>query len=273
MSLLTNPHAYRGRSRRPGYIGNKVGPIFTKDIVASMLLWLRSDLGLFQDSAKTTPVTADTDPVGAWADQSGNGKDALQAVAANRPLWRTGILNYHPALRFDGTNDRLVTASDIGLTGSDVPFTFFGVAAFATTGSDRCIASACRSSQNNPVHTMYEHNVALERSYRRDDVGGASTANTPFAQTTDYQLYEQLFAGTKTTMMRNGKCAITDDAHNVGNITFDEFSIGTFRGTSTPALFLLGDILEIIVYAGVLTATNRIKVEDYLFSRYKLLRD
>jgi hypothetical protein len=43
---------------------------------------------LFQDSAGTTPVTAVEQPVGLMKDKSGNGKDALQATAGNRPTYR-----------------------------------------------------------------------------------------------------------------------------------------------------------------------------------------
>jgi hypothetical protein len=44
---------------------------------------------LFQDSAGTTPVTADGDPVGLMLDLSGNGFHATQATAGNRPVYKT----------------------------------------------------------------------------------------------------------------------------------------------------------------------------------------
>jgi len=54
-------------------------------------LWLDpSDLStLFQDAAMTTPVTADSDPVGAILDKSGNGHHLTQATGAARPLYNT----------------------------------------------------------------------------------------------------------------------------------------------------------------------------------------
>lgn len=63
-----------------------------------------SDLStLFQDSAGTTPVTADGDPVGYMADKSGNGNHATQSIAASRPVYRTdGTLHW---LEFDGVDD------------------------------------------------------------------------------------------------------------------------------------------------------------------------
>lgn len=80
---------------------------FTPQDVSGLVAWYDpSDLSsMFQDSAMTTPVTANNDPVGAIRDKSGNGNHLLQATAANRPLYKTsGGLSW---LEFDGTNDSL----------------------------------------------------------------------------------------------------------------------------------------------------------------------
>lgn len=45
---------------------------------------------LWQDSARTTPVTASGQPVGAMDDKSGNGRHLLQATAAARPTYLSG---------------------------------------------------------------------------------------------------------------------------------------------------------------------------------------
>lgn len=72
---------------------------------------------LWQDSARTTPVTASGDPVGAIDDLSGNGNHLTQSTAGNRPTYRTngGAGGDKPYLDFDGTNDRMVTASFTGV--------------------------------------------------------------------------------------------------------------------------------------------------------------
>jgi hypothetical protein len=65
-----------------------------------------SDLStLWQDSARTTPVTADGDPVGCIDDKSGNGFHLTQATSGKRPLYRTsGGLHW---LVNDGIDDVL----------------------------------------------------------------------------------------------------------------------------------------------------------------------
>lgn len=62
---------------------------------------------LWQDSARTTPVASDADPVGAWDDKSGNGRNVIQATAGLRPLYKTNILNGKAIVRGDGTDDLL----------------------------------------------------------------------------------------------------------------------------------------------------------------------
>jgi hypothetical protein len=60
---------------------------------------------LFQDSAGTTPVTADSDPVGLMLDKSGNGNHLLQATAGLRPLYKTSGGKHW--IEGDGTDDFL----------------------------------------------------------------------------------------------------------------------------------------------------------------------
>jgi hypothetical protein len=65
-----------------------------------------SDLStLWQDSARTTPVTADGQPVGAIDDKSGNGNHLIQNTTSLKPIYKTsGGLNW---LKLDGVDDKL----------------------------------------------------------------------------------------------------------------------------------------------------------------------
>lgn len=67
-----------------------------------------SDLSsMFQDSTGTTPAVVDS-PVGRINDKSGNGKHAIQATSANRPILRqSGGLYW---LESDGVNDSMAVA-------------------------------------------------------------------------------------------------------------------------------------------------------------------
>ena len=60
-------------------------------------LWLKAD----------ADVTLNGSAVGRWADQSGNGNDAIQADVRRQPLIVRNELNGLPVVRFDGNDDRL----------------------------------------------------------------------------------------------------------------------------------------------------------------------
>lgn len=85
---------------------------FSPDQITGLQLWLAADdlTTLFQDSAKTTPVTANNDPIGAWEDKSGNGRDATQATSGLRPTYKTNIANGLPGILHENSSDGGTTA-------------------------------------------------------------------------------------------------------------------------------------------------------------------
>lgn len=54
-------------------------------------MWLRADRG----------ITLDGENVSRWHDLSGNRRDATQAATVAQPAFVSGVVNGHPALRFD----------------------------------------------------------------------------------------------------------------------------------------------------------------------------
>lgn len=72
--------------------------------------WDVSDIGtLFQDTARTVPVTASGQAVARVDDKSGNGNHLLQTTVTRRPIYtETGGLKF---LQFDGADDCLQAAS------------------------------------------------------------------------------------------------------------------------------------------------------------------
>ena len=54
---------------------------------------------------------SDGSAVDTWTDLSSNSRNATQATAANRPVYKTSIQGGNPVVRFDGSNDILETSS------------------------------------------------------------------------------------------------------------------------------------------------------------------
>lgn len=83
--------------------------------------WRVSSLGLSSgDGVDTLP------------DQSGNGRDLVQASSSFRPLFRPTGLNGHPGLEFDGVDDYLATAAGLRVGDS---YTIMVVASCSTDSS------------------------------------------------------------------------------------------------------------------------------------------
>lgn len=81
------------------------GVIDSPDDVPGLVLWLQADTGTWQDAAKTVPADADADTVYVWEDQSGEGNDASQATANDRPEMQTRIGDSSVnVVRFDGAD-------------------------------------------------------------------------------------------------------------------------------------------------------------------------
>ncbi len=69
--------------------------------LGSLQLWL--------DATRISGLN-DGDPVATWSDLSGSGSgnDATQATSSKRPLYKVGIVNGKPVVRFDGVDDDLL---------------------------------------------------------------------------------------------------------------------------------------------------------------------
>jgi len=83
----------------------EVLPLYKPDVAVlssripteGLRLWLAADVGITQSDSK----------VSRWADQSGNGLDALQHTSSRRPALVANGLNGKPVVRFDGEDDFL----------------------------------------------------------------------------------------------------------------------------------------------------------------------
>ncbi len=78
-------------------------------VIQDLACWLKADAG----TNTTTPGAA----VSSWQDQSGNGNTHTQATGASQPAFvgagGSFLMNYQPALRFDGSNDKMVAPAYI----------------------------------------------------------------------------------------------------------------------------------------------------------------
>lgn len=94
--------------------------------------------GTLKQTSGGTAASADSDPVGSWADDTGV-REIAQATSGKRPLLRTAT----PSVDFDGSDDHLLTATAISAASGSLVLLFVtGATAFAARGAQVLISGA-----------------------------------------------------------------------------------------------------------------------------------
>lgn len=222
--------------------------------IANLVTWCRSDTGLFQDAAKTTPCTNGT-AVYVWDNMGNSGAlpDFIQATLARRPLLDTAGTNGLPKVVFNTSRleQTLATAQ---------PWTAFIVGKYTslTTTTGPWIADGDTNPQAAEISTQTDGKA-------------------------------QMFAGTGTiigTVALNGLPGLLNFYFDAANSIFflNNFlsigpgSIGTTGltapvlgdYTSAPGNYLNADYYEVMVWSRQLTKAEQAQVQIYAQNRYAI---
>jgi hypothetical protein len=217
---------------------------FAPTDIAGCKLWLKADSLALSDGAG----------VATWTDSSGSGNN-VSSSGFTQPIYKTNIVNGLPIVRFNGTNTAFRVAVDVSVT----DFTVFVV--FQTTGDGMILAS---NAVNNQVFRVGQS--GNNTIYFFDNV-----TIPPFPE-----------SSTLVTSRASWNLGCTRRASSA--VTFFEKGVARGSGTagaavglgaigclvSVSALFVSGDIAEIIAYNSALSPTDRASVETYLLGKYNL---
>lgn len=223
---------------------------FAPDDIAGLVLWLDAD----------TLALSDGDPVGTWTDGSGTANDATQ-TGANRPTYKTGIVNSLPVVRFDGTtNDQFMTfPTDPGTVTSSFVVGALHLAAASQIGyasflqcPDIWISGVLADGCSTNWGTFADVATCVSAG----EVLGTDVFNILELTNT--------VAGNQIRAYRNGvqKISISDACSGS--------ALNQIGGDNSASRWLNCDIAEVIIYNTVLSAGNRAQVEGYLSAKYGL---
>jgi hypothetical protein len=203
---------------------------------------------LYQDSAKTTPVTSDNDVIGAVENKANPGTlDATQGTTASKPVWRSG--GYAEA---DGTDDALVVGSlTSAFTSAATGFILFNMPG---TDSNDDHVWIFRGATGN-YHWGYVFGS------KTDVYDGFMSASRSLVSTTAG------VAGTHIVTARNNG---TNLLYRIdGNQTYDaanSFLSDTGSLFNNASSFSNGSIYRVILYNRALSTDEITQVENYLNS-------
>ncbi len=237
---------------------------FLPTSLSGLLMWHRSDQGLYTDDAATIP-SVNTNTVAVWADLSGNGNHFTQTTGAKRPTHTTGVAAINNRAVLDGAGgDFMITAGNVT----------YGAYSVLMVG---------RWDTNSAY--MYAHDGGSYTDYIYSNVGASihHTRSTPAASgknrganwgnTAAYKTLTVLADGTHANfaLRINGvdqsMTNHSSDTANVGNATLaGPVSIGAYGAAgSSPGTYKHA---EILVYSRGLSVAEAQRLELYVRTRY-----
>lgn len=252
---------YRGLGDKRGGLSAVVVPLSDPLSVGIPLHWWRPEVGLSIDAAGAY-FCADGDLVGNWRDQVGGmalkWDYAVRGTAVvSRPMLvggQSGVANGRRYLRFDGVDDYL--AADSGQLIAS-PFTW---AACLRVNDTSVTSRGVMGSDNFPVggQTFVMNPSGSQAAF----FGTIQTATIPQGT---FQVWSgtrsdsaaEVYQGTTSLGSTSGLSAGSVIKPLLGCIV-----------TSTPANFMPMDVAEVLVYSGILNATDLLFVQNYLKTKY-----
>lgn len=234
---------------------------------------------MFQNSNGTTAVSENDNPVGYWADLSGNGRHLTQSTNNNRPLFKINYYNSLPAVLFDGSNDSLWATSLPALATSPLTVVLCIDSLLSSASQDRGVitlsASSVSSSYNNDGGLQMVANSTgrggTRRAfewYNRSASGGLEleTVGTATSQPVGKKVYSVVANGTTGTFFQDGT-QVDSQSATVSTSTSRLF-LGSLVDSNNPSLYWNGRILEVCIYSRALSTSDRLTLERHLGSKW-----
>lgn len=235
---------------------------------ASNVLWLSADKSVYSNAGTT--LASNGNNVQQWNDRSGNGKNASEGTAGNRPNYQTNVVNGLPVIRYTAANnDRLLST---GLsTGnqasvwvvasySSLPSSNPGLLQGAATGN----GFSSNAAQKNVGMWVSNANQPWGRGIQSDGTQlqipmvNSTTTNT-------FYVLNNSYANSSITQYINNT-ASGSVAYNNTLASWTDMAIGVQAGTESWN----GDIAEVIAFNTALNSAQRIIVANYLAAKYGL---
>jgi len=218
--------------------------------VPGLKLWVR---------VESLAGLADNAVVAAWADESGNAKHLAQAIAGNRPTYKSNI-GGQPAVYFDGLNDVLATASPVFNTDQH---TIFVVAQPLSIAGNDAVGTGNTAAGDVLMMVAYANNLR-GHSWRGGAANATSGAKYVLPNVTG--LFEQEVTATNLILRINGVV----DATSVMSGVPSNLTKPIYLGSRNNAWFYQGYMRAVLVFQGNPTALQKTAIRDYLVSAYNI---
>lgn len=243
----------------------------TPDQVSGLQLWLKAD---------AITGLSDTSLVSQWDDSSGLANHATQPSSLVQPLYRTGIVNGLPVVRFDGVGSRLTlgTAGFKAITNNATGISVFCYVNLTTAGGSvtrQILGISEGVAGNTPRMKFGQRFSTFDRwavSGRRLD---ADTQQNVLGNATQsgFQRITTIvdWANSNADVYRNGASEASTTAWFVDGNTSATDAINSHVGAKDDGTgeWWLGDIAELFVYNRAVSTSEQAALESYLLQKYE----
>jgi hypothetical protein len=230
-------------------------PVFAPNQIPGCALWL--------DAADPATVTLSGSNVTAWADKSGNGRNAVGTTS--NPTYNATGFNSRPTVTF---SNNLLTSSGWSLA-PNRQFAWFVVVHLTSTSNtwQRFLISASVGYMNGYLGT---HNATSNIL----GIAGSTTITAPIATgTLSPQLVTYLFGTSELSSNTSAVSVNGGTFSTLGGNTGEIGTNGVIIGTDTALGFgdrFLGHLSEVICYNSDVTKSQRQRIEGYLAEKWGL---
>ena len=242
-------------------------------------LWLNGNEGVYANAAGTT-LAIEADPIQMWKDQSGNGRDFIDANG--QPVFRAGVagLNGASAVEFSGTGTARMVDNDGELYMTPLSeFTSFYIVQSYSTGTDKGFVSLRNAGQGDKEYSVRYDATGDNGGQANvikvavgDDVVANEMESLAQVQTTDPQVicldwksgevWDLYIDG----VLSNPSYSGTPPTGTIG--TGAKVTLG--RGPLDGSTSWDGLMAEMIHYGRHLSDPERETIEDYLAEKYAI---
>ncbi len=227
------------------------------------IVWYKSDIEVYSDTALTTLQTTNNGPVNGWKDQSGNahhvtngGDDLLD--------YKTNVIGSYPGIQstLADRNSRLENA----FTWAQ-PSTQFLVVRIDSYDSFKCLVDGYNSTGNTQIHTIQQWNVSGEITCITNM--GATFLPRVTYSVGSFFIVEAVYNTTSSYIKVNGNAAGT------GTLTADTIAGITICNAARTVTVLTSlspraTYVEVIGFDSALSDSDSTTVRNYLNTKYTI---
>lgn len=212
--------------------------------------------------AKAETGRSSGDLLATVVDQSGGGRDLTQAVSSKMPTWQAGVLNGHPAFRFDGVDDIIDRSS-----ATVAARTTWSVSAVVSSGASEATSRKWPFGYGNSTTRIFGLTEGVTSgewgSFVRTSAATIQHATSGVA-TTAFAVLTIVWDGATTVLYRNGTQVASSAL--AGNINFAHMAMGALFSLATECFS--GDIALAAAWTSALDATARADLHSYVQDTY-----